>query len=83
MTAHTERPASDLALRFGTAAGGPAPTAEQRADTADLSALVLELAVGITELVPPGRNQSLALTALEDVHMRANRGIYNQDIATR
>jgi hypothetical protein len=26
--------------------------------------------------VPAGRNKSLALTALEDVQMRANRGIF-------
>lgn len=27
-------------------------------------------------VVPPGRNKSLALTALEDVQMRGNRGIF-------
>jgi hypothetical protein len=37
---------------------------------------VVELAVLIEQLTPASRNQSLALTALEDVSMRANRAIF-------
>jgi hypothetical protein len=37
---------------------------------------IVDLAVHLDTLVPPGRNKSLALTALEDVQMRANRGIF-------
>ena len=37
---------------------------------------VVELGHRIEFLTPAGRNKSLALTALEDVHMRANRGIF-------
>lgn len=34
-----------------------------------------DLAEMIMHMTPPGRNQSLALTALEDVRMRANAAI--------
>lgn len=62
--------------RFITASGGQPPTDEQRDAVRQLSNLVVELAVAIEELTPRSRNQSLALTALEDVQMRANRAIF-------
>jgi hypothetical protein len=51
------------------------PTTKQTEDMAHLKALILELCTEIQIKVPAGRNQSLALKALEDVSMRANRGI--------
>jgi hypothetical protein len=62
--------------RFQTAADGQPPTAEQRAKVKVLTELVVDLAAAIDHTVPEGRNKSLALTALEDVHMRSNRGIF-------
>lgn len=41
-----------------------------------IRASVLELAVAIERHVPNGRDKSLALTHLEDVLMRANRGVF-------
>ena len=72
-----ERTADDRArARFFTASTGQPPTDEQRAAVRKLNNLVVELAVAIEELTPRSRNQSLALTALEDVSMRANRAIF-------
>lgn len=65
--------------RFFTAANGAPPTNEQRASVAVLSQYVSELGAVIMERVPEGRNKSIALTALEDVQMRANRGIFAPD----
>lgn len=62
--------------RFFTATSGPKPTPAQKESVAELRELIVTLATAIEEHVPPGRNQSLALTALEDVQMRANRGIF-------
>ncbi len=62
--------------RFASAATGKAPTPEQRFAVQDIEAAVVTLAELIDELVPGGRNRSIALTGLEDVHMRANRGIF-------
>lgn len=51
-------------------------TASDREEVVDLRGLIVELGTTIDLLVPPGRNKALALTALEDVQMRANRGIF-------
>ncbi len=62
--------------RFFTAAQGTPPTEQQKLNVADLQEKVQELAELIDQHVPEGRNKSLALTSLEDVQMRANRGIF-------
>lgn len=62
--------------RFITASTGTPPTDEQRAAVAAINELAVQLAVAIDEHTPHSRNQSLALTALEDVSMRANRAIF-------
>lgn len=62
--------------RFFTASGGQPPTEQQKLNVARLRELVVDLATAIEDCVPDGRNKSLALTALEDVQMRANRGIF-------
>jgi hypothetical protein len=62
--------------RFFTAAAGKPPTDEQRAVVAQLRAAIVQVGYLIEAHVPVGRNKALALTALEDVQMRANRGIF-------
>ncbi|MEW1706975.1 hypothetical protein AB0230_07010 [Microbacterium sp. NPDC089190] len=59
--------------RFFTAASGQPP---QRGGVAAINAAVVALAVEIERHTPKSRNQSLALTALEDVSMRADRSIF-------
>lgn len=44
-----------------------------------VSELTFSLAVTLCSICPPGRNLSLALTALEDVRMRANAAIACDD----
>lgn len=51
-------------------------TASDRDDVVALRDAVQRLGGLVDLLVPPGRNKALALTALEDVQMRANRGIF-------
>lgn len=51
-------------------------TDQDREDVDRITSAVIGLGAVIEELVPNGRNKSLALTALEDVLTRANRGIY-------
>jgi hypothetical protein len=65
-----------LEQRFFTAAQGQPPTDEQRNAVRQLQEAVVNLASHIEAHVPNGRNKSLALTSLEDVQMRANRGIF-------
>lgn len=62
--------------RFFTATTGQPPTDEQRAAVKQINEAVVALAVIIEEQAPFSRNKSLALTALEDVSMRANRAIF-------
>jgi len=62
--------------RFKTSVSGGRPNQAQIDAVNMLSEIVVELAAYIDVLVPDGRNKSLALTALEDAHMRANRGIF-------
>lgn len=67
----------DLAeTRFFTAASAQPPSDQQKLDVAKLRELIVDLATAIEDRVPAGRNKSLALTALEDVQMRANRAIF-------
>lgn len=65
-----------IVARFSTAADSAPPTAAQLDDIAYLTAAVVALADQIETRVPAGRQKALALTALEDVHMRANRGVF-------
>jgi hypothetical protein len=65
--------------RFFTAASGKPPTEQQKIDVAKLRELIVDLGTAIEERVPNGRNKSLALTALEDVQMRANRAIFDPE----
>lgn len=75
----TASPAAIVAAneRFFTAAAGNPPTAEQKDLVAELRRVIVDLGALIEEQVPNGRNKSLALTALEDVQMRANRAIFD------
>lgn len=52
------------------------PTPEQVEASRALAEAVIALAVVIDSHMPNSRNKSLALTALEDVQMRANRALY-------
>lgn len=76
--AETSASAHDAAeQRFFTASAGKPPTDQQKLDVAKLRELIVDLATAIEDRVPNGRHKSLALTALEDVQMRANRGIFS------
>lgn len=44
-----------------------------------VSTLTLALAIDLCKICPPGRNLALALTALEEVRMRANAAIAVDD----
>lgn len=56
----------------------PATTAERREAHEDVRALCRDVALELNELVPDGREKSLAITHLEDVMMWANAGIARQ-----
>lgn len=67
----------DVVKRFGlTATTGNPPTDEQKSAVTDIRELAVNLALAINAGVPEGRNKSIAFTHLEDVIMRANRGIF-------
>jgi hypothetical protein len=51
-------------------------TASEHPDVVALRDHIVALAAQIMVRVPEGRNKSLALTALEDVQMRGNRGLF-------
>lgn len=51
------------------------PTMEQANDYVRLRQAAYDFAALIVELVPPGRQASLAVTAVEEAVMRANAGI--------
>lgn len=51
-------------------------TASEHQDVVALRDLIVALGAEIDRRVPDGRNKALALTALEDVQMRGNRGLF-------
>lgn len=51
-------------------------TASEHPDVVALREHIVALAAQIMVRVPEGRNKALALTALEDVQMRGNRGLF-------
>lgn len=51
-------------------------TASEDEDVVALRDRIVALGAEIDRRVPAGRNKSLALTALEDVQMRGNRGLF-------
>lgn len=62
---------AELARRFSHAA----PTPERAAKHRRVNDVCLSVAEIFTELLPDGRNLALTLTALEDVRMRANAAL--------
>lgn len=65
--------------RFFDSSSGPKPAPVDFERQAAINGAVRELADAIERHVPNGRNKSIALTSLEDVQMRANRGIFAPD----
>jgi hypothetical protein len=51
-------------------------TASEHGDVVALRSVIVELGAQIEARVPAGRNKAIALTALEDVQMRGNRGLF-------
>lgn len=64
-----------IADRFTTAAGSPPPTDEQRALVAANTAAIVAAAEQL-DTVPAGRHKALALTALEEALMWANKAVF-------
>lgn len=64
--------------RFITAAGSAPPTKYQKNSVQVIKNATVELGALILEHVPEGRDRSIAMTALEDTLMRANRGIFQK-----
>ena len=65
--------------RFITAATGKPPTDTQRAALDAVITDVMQLAYTIELHTPAGRDKAIALTALEDVLMRANRSLFTAE----
>ncbi|WP_068480394.1 DUF7681 family protein [Pseudoclavibacter helvolus] len=63
--------------RYPTSVSAGPPTDEQKAASTELRAAIVNAAEAVERLVPRGRDNSLAHTALEDALMRGNRGIFN------
>lgn len=55
-------------------------TASEHPDVVELRGRIVDLAREIYLRVPPGPQQAIALTELESVQMRANRGIFTPAI---
>ena len=67
-----------MSTRFDTGTDGGSVDTHQIDSMHHLKEAIVELAVRIDKVVPEGRHKSLALTALEDVQMRASRSITQQ-----
>lgn len=51
------------------------PKGDQPQRYEEINEATLELAILIRDVTPPGREQALAITALEEARMRANQAI--------
>lgn len=67
-----------IAQRFPTSTSGPAPTFEMRVESNGVQSAIVDAAAEIEANVPEGRWKSLALTALEEALMWANKAIFNE-----
>jgi len=67
----------ELSARFQTAATGKPATPEQRKVVATSADLIFDAANHIDAHVPDGRHKALALTALEEALMWANKGVFS------
>lgn len=63
-------------LQLITSAKGVPPTDEQRLQLELLVTNAVNFLAVIYEVVPDNRDRSLAITAVEDALMRANRGVF-------
>lgn len=70
---------TDIRKRFVTSATAPAPTAEQREDSRQITETIIQAAAEIDGRCLDGRWKSLALTQLEEALMWANKSIYNEE----
>ena len=64
--------------RFPTSVSTPPPTREQREASVQIQRDIVIAATTIDARVPDGRWKSLALTALEEALMWANKGVFNE-----
>lgn len=62
--------------QLNTAASGKPPTEEQRDSLLAVRNHAVGFLAAIFENVPDNRDRSLAITAVEDALMRANRGVF-------
>ena len=62
--------------RFVTSVTGKAPTEDQVSASNFVRSYVIDTATSVNDAVPDGRYKSLALTALEEALMWANKGIF-------
>lgn len=69
------------AERFKLAQDGPRPTEEQLANQREIRARIEDTADAIAMRTAPGREQSLALTKLEEALMWAGRAVFAQPTA--
>lgn len=70
----------EIQQRFFTAQDGKPATEQQKYSVRRIRDETITLARIIEVHVPAGRNKAIALTALEDVLMRANRGIFADQV---
>lgn len=69
---------TSIAQRFPTSVTVTAHTFEMRVESNAVHAAIVETAGEIEALVPDGRWKSLALTALEEALMWADKAIFNE-----
>lgn len=67
----------EINSRFVTAVDGAVPTDNQRQASALIKSLILDVAHTLNSVAPDSRTKSLALTALEEALMWANKSIFN------
>lgn len=68
---------NEAVRRISGALDGPGPTAEQAFQAGIITGKAIDFVQHILQFTPPGRNQSLALTAAEDAKMRAIKAIFD------
>jgi hypothetical protein len=68
----------DIIDRFKTASTSERPTVETVDASIEMREGIISAAIRVNDTVPDGRWKSLALIALEEALMWANKGLFNQ-----
>ncbi len=76
---HPDDAEAEAIRRLSGALNAEPPTDDQRSRASAITTSSVDFMQVVLQFTPPGRNQSIALTAIEDAKMRAIKAIFEDE----